>query len=91
MRISLKGYGQRCAWEKCQDEERLLDCVLSRRLPLHELLDSRQQRHVGRKQVLGMELVSNRGSVRDGKATVWFLLKLSHSGEIFQSELSAVG
>lgn len=68
---------------KCQDEKRLLDCVLSRKLSLHELLERRQQRHVGRKQVLGLELVSNRGSVRDGKATVWFLLKLSHSGEMF--------
>lgn len=65
--------------------------VLSRRLSLHELLESRQQRQVGRKQVLGLELVRNRGSVRDGKATVRFLLKLSHSGEIFRTELSAVG
>lgn len=78
-----EGYGQRCTWGKCQDEKRLQDCGLSRRLSLYELLESRQQRHIRRKQVLGLELGSSRGSVRDGKANVWILLKLSCCGEIF--------
>lgn len=48
-------------------------------------------RFTGRKHVLGLYLGSNRGSVRDGKQTVWFLMKLSPCGEVFLAGLAAVG
>lgn len=44
----------------------------------------------GRKQLLGLELGGSR-KLRDSKQTVWFLMKLSHCGEVFLAGLAAVG
>lgn len=69
--------------EKGAGSEKASDCVSSRRLSLHELL--------WEEAGVGAGAGSNRESVREGKQTVWFLVRLSHCGEVFLAGLATVG
>lgn len=77
-----EGSGQKYMWGKYQDEKRLRNCVLSKSLCIHEYLESRQQRHVGRKPVLGIVAEEALGTGKQLCGFCWSLVTVERSSKL---------